>query len=125
MHERDSKKSELILEAAARLLRQKSFKDLSMEELAEEAGVAKGTLYLYFRSKGDIYLPLLLQKLNAFAKLVTEVGEAIPGIVPEEIETGLQEHFFPLLEGLKKKLASIPADEITFMKDNSFRGILA
>jgi AcrR family transcriptional regulator len=198
VQECDSEKSELILEAAARLLRQKSFKDLSMNELAEEAGVAKGTLYLYFRSKGDIYLSLLLEKLNAFAELVTDVDEqdltarqalesildaslrlytgktpstgvpilAIPGIAPEEIEVGLQEHFFPVLEGLKKKLASIftkgirskefrkldanrlagvflhlmeycyvhsllladkptnPADEITFMKDIFFRGIL-
>lgn len=69
----DSSKSERILEAAAKLMRLKSFKDISMDELAYEAGVAKGTLYLYFRSKGDIYLSLLVEKVNAFARVVSEV----------------------------------------------------
>ncbi len=69
----DSAKGERILEAAARLMRVKSFKDISMDELASEAGVAKGTLYLYFRSKGDIYLSLLVEKVNAFSRVVSEV----------------------------------------------------
>ncbi|MBD3285418.1 TetR family transcriptional regulator [candidate division WOR-3 bacterium] len=85
--EQDSEKSQIILEAAARLMQRKSFKDLSMEELAQEAGVAKGTLYLYFRSKGDIYLSLLMKGVGGLAALVDEVKMTIKGSAREMIET--------------------------------------
>ncbi len=74
-YERDSSKGERILEAAARLMRQKSFKEISMDELAAEAGVAKGTLYLYFRSKSEIYFSLLVEKVNAFSRVVNKVAQ--------------------------------------------------
>ncbi|MBN2379618.1 TetR/AcrR family transcriptional regulator [candidate division WOR-3 bacterium] len=74
VQEQDSEKSRIILEAAARLMQHKSFKDLSMDELAQEAGVAKGTLYLYFRSKGDIYLTLLVEGVRRLTELVGNVA---------------------------------------------------
>lgn len=43
-----------ILHAAAVLIRQKGIEKVSIEEIAKEAGVAKGTFYLYFQSKADI-----------------------------------------------------------------------
>lgn len=55
-------------------MQHKSFKDLSMDELAQEAGVAKGTLYLYFRSKGDIYLTLLVEGVRRLTELVGNVA---------------------------------------------------
>lgn len=88
--ESDSKKSTKIMEAAALLMRQKSFKDVSMEELAARAGVAKGTLYLYFRSKGDVYLSLLLEKLQDFAGLVDEVYKRNLPSARETLEEVLQ-----------------------------------
>lgn len=87
MRESDSRKSEQILEAAARLMRQKSFKDLSMDELAAEAGVAKGTLYLYFRSKGDIYLSMLLKGVNTLSHLINQVTDTATGSAREKLET--------------------------------------
>lgn len=87
VRESDSRKSEQILEAAARLMRQKSFKDLSMDELAAEAGVAKGTLYLYFRSKGDIYLSMLLKGVNTLSHLINQVTDTATGSAREKLET--------------------------------------
>ena len=38
----------------------------SVEEVAREAGLAKGTLYLYFRTKEEIYLAVHEQQTHAF-----------------------------------------------------------
>ncbi len=55
-----------ILAAARRLMEQKGADALIMDEIAQAAGVAKGTIYLYFQSKDELIQALLSQ-----------VGEAI------------------------------------------------
>jgi AcrR family transcriptional regulator len=47
---------EAILEAADRLLARGGYQQLTMDELAQEAGLAKGALYLHFQSKADVIL---------------------------------------------------------------------
>jgi AcrR family transcriptional regulator len=50
-----------ILAAAHRLMDQKGVETLTMDEIAQAAGVAKGTLYLYFQSKDELIQALLSQ----------------------------------------------------------------
>jgi AcrR family transcriptional regulator len=50
-----------ILEAARNVCASRGFNDVSVDEIAHEAGIAKGTLYLYFRSKDEIYWAMLEQ----------------------------------------------------------------
>src|SRR6187549_2720392 len=52
------RKSEL-LNAARAVFGKKGFHDASIEEIAEMAEVAKGTVYLYYKSKNDLYLEAL------------------------------------------------------------------
>ncbi len=47
-------KRKCILEAAIRLFTKKGYSQTSIEELAREAGVGKGTVYSYFQTKKDI-----------------------------------------------------------------------
>src|SRR5262245_34494180 len=48
-----------LLEAARSVFSKKGFHDATIDDVAYEAGVAKGTVYLYFKSKQDIYLSAL------------------------------------------------------------------
>jgi AcrR family transcriptional regulator len=48
-----------ILAAARQLLEQRGLEAITMEEIAAAAGVAKGTLYLYFQSKDDLIQALI------------------------------------------------------------------
>jgi AcrR family transcriptional regulator len=48
-----------ILIAARAVFAHRGFNDATMEDIAEEAGVAKGTVYLYFPSKRDLFLATL------------------------------------------------------------------
>lgn len=47
-------KRKCILEAAIRLFSDKGYQQTSIEELAREAGIGKGTVYSYFETKRDI-----------------------------------------------------------------------
>ncbi|MFH1155085.1 MAG: TetR/AcrR family transcriptional regulator [Pseudomonadota bacterium] len=51
-NKRQTRKS--IMEAAVRLFGEKGFDHTSIEELAQAAGIGKGTIYTYFRTKNDI-----------------------------------------------------------------------
>jgi AcrR family transcriptional regulator len=51
----EREKKECILAAACRAFARFGFKKASVEDIAREAGVAKGTVYLYYPSKQAIY----------------------------------------------------------------------
>jgi len=44
-----------ILQAARELYIQKGFQEVTVHDIAERAGVAQGTIYLYFKTKNHIY----------------------------------------------------------------------
>ncbi len=54
-----------ILQAARRVFAEKGFNAATVDDVANAADVAKGTLYLYFKSKRDIYLAALKQGIQA------------------------------------------------------------
>ena len=48
-------KRQRILDAALKLFARKGFEATALEEVARGARLAKGTLYLYFKDKEDLY----------------------------------------------------------------------
>lgn len=48
-----------IIKAAEDVFTNKGFDDASMNDIAEETGLSKGTLYLYFKSKDDLIVAIL------------------------------------------------------------------
>jgi AcrR family transcriptional regulator len=62
-----------ILAAAHRLMGDKGVDALTMDEIAQAAGVAKGTIYLYFQSKDALIQALLSQVGEALAREVEAV----------------------------------------------------
>ena len=48
-----------ILQSAARLFAERRFDEVLMEEVAQRAGVGKGTLYRYFRDKEELYFAVV------------------------------------------------------------------
>ncbi|HXR66654.1 MAG TPA: TetR/AcrR family transcriptional regulator [Ktedonobacteraceae bacterium] len=67
------KRSELILETAEDILTRKGYHNSSMDEIAAQAGVAKGTLYQHFPTKEDLFFALIEQALTRFEHLVQQV----------------------------------------------------
>lgn len=66
-----------ILDAARKIFAKNGFSAASVEAIAQEAGVAKGTLYLYYSSKTEIYWAALKDGLVALCQeLKKQVGAA-------------------------------------------------
>ena len=63
-------KKEDIIKVAAKLFSQKSFHDVKMDEIAEELSIAKGTIYLYFKSKEKLYLEILEESYEAIEAIL-------------------------------------------------------
>ncbi|MES0490648.1 MAG: helix-turn-helix domain-containing protein, partial [Leptospirales bacterium] len=79
--ERDqARKRNEILDAAERLFFSKGYEETSINEIAVEAEFAKGTLYLYFSGKSEIYLAIVNRSLDIIHQMILKkVPEAKNG----------------------------------------------
>jgi AcrR family transcriptional regulator len=57
-------KRDEILNKAANLFRKKGFKGTSMQDIAKEVGILKGSIYYYFNSKNEIFQEVLDKGFN-------------------------------------------------------------
>ena len=62
-----------ILEAARRLLVEHDFQDIVLDDVAKKAGVAKGTLFLHFKNKEELFSA-------AFADLSDSLGQELEAL---------------------------------------------
>ena len=74
-----------IIKIAANLFSQKSFHDVTMDEIAEKVGVAKGTIYLYFSSKDNLYLQILEHTFELIESLL-EKEVNIASLAPDKLK---------------------------------------
>ena len=65
-----------VLDAARAVFGQHGFERATMEAIASEAGVAKGTVYLYFRSKQAVYDATVAEGLDQLLRRTQEAIEA-------------------------------------------------
>lgn len=82
---------ETIRDAALRVIARKGIAGASMQEIAEEAGIAKGTIYLYYKSQQEVLQAAVddaIQRLHSI--LVAAIGSN--GTFRERFETLLRAH---------------------------------
>ena len=80
-----------ILTVASRLLARQQYQRITMAEVARRCNLAKGTLYLYFRSKEELFLAALEDELALWLDSVTEVLDELPpgGDAPQRFATAV------------------------------------
>jgi len=102
-----------ILAAARNLMEQRGLEAVTMEEIAGAAGVAKGTLYLYFPSKDELIRALITQ---VGEKLLSDIESIVKasGSPPEKIHRVATQ----LLDCLIKERALYP----TYARDSQQAG---
>jgi TetR/AcrR family fatty acid metabolism transcriptional regulator len=61
---RTSEKYYRIIDAATKVFAKKGFYQTKVSEIAKEAGVADGTIYLYFENKDDILISLFEEQMK-------------------------------------------------------------
>jgi len=82
---------EAILSAAEEIFAEKGFYAATTDEIAERAEFSKGALYLYFKSKEEMFLSLMREKVDRLEKKITECIKA--ALTPiEGIENLIKAH---------------------------------
>jgi AcrR family transcriptional regulator len=66
--------SDVILSAAARLFARKPFHEVLMDDVADSAGIAKGTIYRYFSNKDDLFAGLAFHYMEELASEIALVA---------------------------------------------------
>ncbi|WP_188206356.1 TetR/AcrR family transcriptional regulator [Alkalibacillus aidingensis] len=66
MDNKSKPKYKLILDAAVEVIAENGYHHSQVSKIAKKAGVADGTIYLYFKNKEDILISLFQEKMGQF-----------------------------------------------------------
>lgn len=72
MKEKKNLIQERIIDSASVLFSQNNYHEVMIENVAKNAGIAKGTVYNYFNSKEELYFYLIEKKLSALTNSLIE-----------------------------------------------------
>jgi len=76
--EEKSFRRQQILDAASALFAEVGYEGFSVALLASKAGIVKGTLYLYFKTREEVFLALYDQSLNRWSeKFIQRLPETL------------------------------------------------
>ena len=81
-----------LLEATRRVIGKHGFQGATIDRVAEEAGVAKGTVYLYFTTKEDLLHAAVMEGLRGMTNQVQEAVASISDPV-ERLKAQVREQF--------------------------------
>jgi AcrR family transcriptional regulator len=70
-------RTEGILDAAIKVIAKKGLEKATMEQVADEAGISKATIYLYFKNKEDLYYHCVMTR---FEKIMCLMRQAVEGV---------------------------------------------
>jgi len=96
-----------ILQTAEQVFARNGYHPTTMDAIAESCGWSKGTLYLYFKSKEDLFFSILIEKMEQFsATLLAELRHS---------------------KGIEDKIAALIVAQFGFFSENEnfFQLILA
>jgi AcrR family transcriptional regulator len=102
-----------IIAAADRLLARHGYRRMTVEDIAREANIGKGTIYLHFPSKEAVILAVINRHIEATLEVLRELA-AGPGPANERLKTMIVarvldrfDRFLPYRESLYEMLAAI------------------
>ncbi|PAQ16652.1 TetR/AcrR family transcriptional regulator [Bacillus sp. FJAT-42315] len=86
-----------IIDAAVVVIAENGYHQAQVSKIAKQAGVADGTIYLYFKNKDDILISLFREKMGDF---VVKIKEAVAGksTAAEKLLVLVENHFKMLSE---------------------------
>ncbi|AJD91703.1 TetR family transcriptional regulator [Jeotgalibacillus malaysiensis] len=89
---KDKPKYKLIIDAAVVVIAENGYHHAQVSKIAKQAGVADGTIYLYFKNKEDILISLFEEKMGQFVqkirKKMTNTEDAV-----EQLKVLVESHF--------------------------------
>ena len=68
-------KKELIFKATEELISETSYNDITVDAIAKKAGIGKGSVYYYFKSKDEIIYAVVER---SYRRAIRDFSESIP-----------------------------------------------
>jgi AcrR family transcriptional regulator len=110
--EREARR-EAILKAAERVFLRKGYYEATLDEIAAEAEMAKGTIYNYYKDKQDLFISLAQHGYEHFEEILSEtrvqhahLAEFVPHLIRSVLQ-GITEHH-DLAHMLQSAAAQLP-----------------
>ena len=94
--EKERRRQQIIV-AAKRVFSEKGFNKATMEDIAKEAELSPGTLYLYFKNKEELYASLSLRILQFLHIRVAHVNKE-QSLTPEQKLDALMEAMYDVYD---------------------------
>ena len=89
---RDPDKPQQIIDAAIRVFARNGYYNSRVSDIAREAGIASGTIYLYFKTKDEILVTLFREKMAAFVSALRKEIAGEPD-APAKLRRLVRLHF--------------------------------
>jgi TetR/AcrR family transcriptional regulator, fatty acid metabolism regulator protein len=89
---RDPDKPQQIIDAAVRVFARTGFYNSRVSDIAREAGIASGTIYLYFKTKDEILVTLFREKMAGFVSTLRKEIAGEPD-APAKLRRLVRLHF--------------------------------
>ncbi|MFC2948596.1 TetR/AcrR family transcriptional regulator [Virgibacillus sediminis] len=86
-----------IIEAAVQVIAENGYHASQVSKIAKKAGVADGTIYLYFKNKEDVLISVFTEKMGQFINRITESIEK-KGNASDKLLALIDMHFRQLSE---------------------------
>lgn len=100
MAKRVGEKYEAIIDAAVKVIATHGYHNAKVSQIAKQAGVADGTIYLYFKNKEDVLISMFNEKISRFVDDVRSQLAIADG--PQEKLRELVRMHFSFLAGDKE-----------------------
>lgn len=92
MMKKEKPKYRQIIDAAIVVIAENGYHQSQISKIAKQAGVADGTIYLYFKNKEDILISVFDEKMEMFADRLHEIIEE-PISASEKLYKMVENHF--------------------------------
>jgi TetR/AcrR family fatty acid metabolism transcriptional regulator len=86
-----------IIDAAVIVIAENGYHQAQVSKIAKQAGVADGTIYLYFKNKEDILVSLFQEKMGVFIEKIEDEIRSVE-TAAEKLFTLIKTHFSLLAE---------------------------
>ncbi|MBR5469705.1 MAG: TetR/AcrR family transcriptional regulator [Paludibacteraceae bacterium] len=107
-----AKTKDILIDVARRLFAEKGMENTTMNDIANESGKGRRTLYTYFNSKEDIYLTIIEKELQYLYEKLFEIEKM--DIAPDE---KLKSYIFVRLNTFKEIISRNGTIQASFFQN--------
>jgi AcrR family transcriptional regulator len=112
-----------LLDAAFRVFAEHGYRSTRLEQVAEAAGVTKGTIYYYFRNKEDLFRQTIEHHRRHLDANLDALLESVPGTIATKLRVGLRRAWLDLA-GPAGALMRLMIGEVSIEAPELFRAWL-